>query len=242
MRTFVLVLDFFIAMIFSILLLIPYFFLWLFKQERLRTIYGYTIVSNWARHIMAVSGANVEIIGLENLPKENNICFIGNHQSYFDILLVLGFIPKLTGFVAKKSLKYVPIFCYWAKSCHSLFIDRKNAKAAIKTMNEGVEAIKQGFPLVIFPEGTRSKGNNMGTFKRGSVKLALRSNAIVVPLSIQNTYKLFEEKHRIKPADIKLKLHQPIDTSQLSREERKELPTKLEELIRNGLTEIQASK
>ncbi len=224
-----------ISLILSLLLFVPYGFLVLFRRERLLKRYIKAITAGWSKLILLNSGASVEVTGEENLPEAENLCFISNHQGYADIVLIFGYIKKTVGFIAKKELSRVPILGFWIKSVHCIFLDRKNIRDGLKRIQQGVENIKNGNPMVIFPEGTRSRGSEMGPFKRGSFKLAFRSDSVIVPLTINNTYKLYEETGRIRPTKIYLTIHPPIDTSALSQEERRELPEKLHSIIESGI-------
>jgi 1-acyl-sn-glycerol-3-phosphate acyltransferase len=118
------------------------------------------------------------------------------------------------------------------KEIHCVFIDRSNIRESVKSINEGVENLKNGYNMCIFPEGTRSKGDQVGEFKKGSMKLALKSNSLVVPVAINGTYKVLEANGwKIKPADVSVKILKPIDTQSISKEEKKDLSN----IIRNSI-------
>ena len=96
--------------------------------------------------------------------------------------------------------------------------------------------IKDGYSLVIFPEGTRSRGGQMGEFKPGSLKLATKAKTVVVPLTINGSYKMYEEPGQItKNVTIEITVHKPVDTSQMDRKELAGLSEVLEETIKNAL-------
>jgi len=177
----------------------------------------------------------IEIHGLEKLPDTDKLCFVSNHQSYADIPLILGFIPKKTGFVAKIELLKIPLLSFGMKTINCVFLDRKNVRQAFASIKQGAENIRAGIPMVIFPEGTRSKTKEMGRFLAGSLKMALLSQATVVPLTVDGTYKVLEEKNRIAPATVKLYIHHPIDISKLAPEEKKKLHQLLWEIIASPL-------
>ncbi len=192
--------------------------------------------SAWAKNVIWMAGGRVEVVGLENIPKEDNVCFISNHQGCADIPLMIAYMPKTAGFIAKKELGHIPILSWWMRAMHCVFIDRKNKKQSLKAIQQGIENIKQGHAMVIFPEGTRSKGKAMGKFKPGSLKIALQSNALIVPLTVNGTYKLLEEKGWITPGKIKLIVHPPIDVRKSSLSNKNELAAKLRQIIESGLT------
>lgn len=164
----------------------------------------------WARTTVLTTGSKVDVQGLENLPKENNICFISNHQGMFDIPLVLGFVGKSTGFIAKRELLKVPVLAWWMLEIPCVFIDRGSARKARDSFIKSAEVVKKGHPMVIFPEGTRARSSSMGEFKLGSFKLPIMAGATIVPLVINNTYKIMEETGKIQPAQLSLKVLKPI--------------------------------
>jgi len=222
-------------LILSLILFMPYAVISLLGQKKFLNNYLQVITSAWARNVLWTAGIRVKIQGLNNLPDKDNVCFISNHQGYADIPLIMGYIQKTVGFVAKKELAYVPLLSYWMRALHCIFIDRNNKKQALKAIESGVHNIKQGYPMLIFPEGTRSKSVHIGKFKPGSLKIAVRSKAIVVPLTVNGTYKLLEEKGRVTPGQVSLTIHPAVDLAKLSFENKEKLADKLRQIISSGL-------
>ena len=188
-------------------------------------------VARWAKSLVHATGGHVEIEGLDYLSNCKNVLFVSNHQSYFDILLLLGFIPKEKAFIAKIETQRIPIVSIWMKYIHCIFMDRKNLRQSLESIIKGISHLKSGHSLVIFPEGTRSKSSNMNNFKSGSMKLATKSNVWIVPITLDGSYKFFEEKNRISPANVKVIIHPPIDPTELTEEERKNLAKNLQKQI-----------
>ncbi len=229
---------FFILFFFGgLIILIPLVFLRLF---RLRTAdYRYTNVFSrfYARAILKAAGAKLEIRGTENFPSGvRNFCVVSNHQSYADIPIVLAAIPVLVRFIAKKELFGVPVIGFWLLAMESIPIDRGRGRSAIQAIERGVESIKKGKPVVVFPEGTRSKRDGINSFKRGSLKLALRSDAVVIPMTIDGSYRLWEERHKITATRVICTIHKSVYVSNLSDEERQNLSDTLEATIRSALS------
>lgn len=194
-------------------------------------------VSGWAMDRMKDSGANVNVYGLENIPKDKNILFVSNHQSNFDILLLLAYLPVPKAFVAKVELEKLPFINKWMKRIHCLFMDRSDMKQSAQIIIEGIKQLKSGINMVIFPEGTRSKTGRLGEFKGGSFKLATKSKCPIVPLTIDGTRNIMEaNNYRIKPVTVNLYIHPAIDVTALSKEEIAQLPEKVRETIENDLS------
>lgn len=190
--------------------------------------------SSWLSSRLVIgTGAKVIIEGKENLPgkKQKAVCIISNHQSFFDIPLLTMTFPFPVGFIAKKSLNRILFLKIWMAALHCVMIDRKSPKSSIAAIEKGVLSIKKGHPMLIFPEGTRSKSSEVCKFKKGSLKLATRSDACIIPVSVDNVYKLFEEKGRIKKSEVKVIIHPPIYTSKLSDDEKDKLADTLKSII-----------
>ena len=199
-----------------------------------REAYIHKIVHSWAKFVMTIAGAKVNVIGLENLPKDQTVLFVSNHQSNFDIPLLLSSIDIPIGFIAKKELEKWPFIGTWMKYINCIFMDRDNLRKSAESIVEGINLLKSGHSMVIFPEGTRSIGKPVDEFKGGSFKLATKSKCPIVPLTINGTYQLLEANNNmIKSADIELVVHPLIDVNKLSKEELEELPETVHSIIIN---------
>ncbi len=196
----------------------------------------YHCVSLWSNYIYRTAGGKLEVEGSENVPMNESICFIANHQGLFDILILLAALPIRVGFVAKKSLMKLPFFAQWMIAIGCVFIDRKNLKNARKSINKGIESIKRGNSLIIFPEGTRSRGPELGEFRKGSLKLALKSDATIIPVSINGTYKLYEETNCIHGGEMKIVIHEPIRPADITPERSPGLMDEIRATVASGLS------
>ena len=192
-------------------------------------------VGDWARYVIRIAGGTVEVVGQELVPTDTAVVFIGNHQGNMDIPLLLGFIDKPKAFISKIEILKVPILSGWMKLMQCTFMDRKDMRQSVRAMREAVETVKKGYSLVIFPEGTRNKGGPVGEFKPGSFKLALKSGVPIVPLTIDGSWRLLEEKGRLQDATIRVTIHPAIPTANLTREESVALPEKVREIIMSSL-------
>lgn len=164
----------------------------------------------WGRRVVLTTGSTVDLQGEENLPTGGKLCFISNHQGMFDIPLVLGFVPKPAGFIAKQELFKIPVLSWWMNEIPCVYIDRASARKAMESFHKAAEVIKSGHPLVIFPEGTRSQQDGMGPFHLGSFRLPAMAGATIVPLAIKNSWRAYEIDKKIHPVDFKLRILEPI--------------------------------
>ncbi len=222
---------FWIFMVFSLLLYIPFIPLSIPGLHGTRERYVLAISRMWARYVLFLGGIQLEIRGLEHIPPDKNICFVSNHQSSFDIPVVMASLPRVIGFMAKKELKYIPFLSSWMKTIGCLFLDRKNPRQAIKVFEEGARQIREGRAKLIFPEGTRSRDGRMKPIRSGALKLAFRSDATVVPLTIDGTFHRFEETGKMRAGNVRLTIHPPISVAGLNREQQKEAAAEIERQI-----------
>lgn len=231
-----------IRLIFTLLFLLVYFIfsipvfgvLWLVGKinKPKMDIVSLRIVQ-WAfRVIRRIGGVKTTVIGFENIPKDEPVLFVGNHNSYFDIVIAYSMLPRLTGFVAKKEIKKVPILHRWMKLLYCLFLDRDNIKEGLKTILEGIEYIKNGVSIAIFPEGTRSKTGELAAFKEGSLKFAEKTGCKIIPMVQNNTAQIWEAHFPfIKKTHTVLEFGKPIDVKALDKEQRKFLGAYTQEII-----------
>lgn len=194
------------------------------------------IVSKWSRNILDKAGVKVNVTGNENLP-EGNCLFVSNHQGNFDFFAILGYVNKPMGFVAKKEILKIKIASTWMKEIHCVFIDRENIRESVKAIKEAIENLKNGYSMAIFPEGTRSKGHNIGEFKKGSLKLGTKTDVPIVPITVDGSYKIFEENDgkKIVPSEIRLIIGKPLYAKDFSVEEKKNLAGTIHNIIKNNL-------
>lgn len=189
----------------------------------------------WARYVVEQCPAEVTVIGEEKLPADQAVCFIANHQSNFDIPVLLGYINKPMTFVAKVELAKVPLLADWMRMLQCTFIDRKSPRASIQAIHDAADGIKRGYSQMIFPEGTRSRGGPHREFKAGSFKLAYMAEAVIVPVTIDGTYHLLEEKGKLSKGKVTVTIHDPIATKGMSKEEMHDLPAKVEKICCESL-------
>lgn len=198
----------------------------------------------WAfRVILFICGTKVTVVGEENVPTDEPVLYIGNHSSYFDIIITYARCPGLTGYVAKNSMEKVPLLRLWMKRLHCLFIDRENVKEALKTILAGIDNIKHGISMCIFPEGTRNKAPEKGLlpFKEGSFKMAEKTGCAIVPMAITNSADILENHFpKVKATHVILQYGAPIYPNQLEKEEKKHLGAHCQKIIEEMLEENKA--
>lgn len=192
--------------------------------------------------MLKIAGTKITVIGEEHIPDEP-VLFIGNHRSYFDILLTYSRCRRLTGYVAKKEMLSYPLLRTWMKRLYCLFLDRSNAREGLKTILQAIEYVKNGISICIFPEGTRNDGEegSLLPFHSGSFKIAEKSGCPIIPVSMNNTAEIFENHlPRIKKTHIIIEYGTPIRPADMTPEERKQISEYCQNLIQKTITKNQA--
>lgn len=199
-------------------------------------------IVQWAfKVVIFISGTKLTVIGEENVPKDEAVLYIGNHKSYFDIIITYARCPRLTGYVSKDSMAKVPLLSIWMRRLHCLFLNREDIKEGLKTILAGIDNIKNGISMCIFPEGTRNKGDDLILpFKEGSFKMAEKTGCAIIPMAITNSAEIFENHFpKIKPVHVILEYGKPIYPNELDKDTRKKLGNHCQEVVREMLVKNQ---
>lgn len=163
------------------------------------------VASLWSRLLCRWNNIEVEIRGLENILKNQAQIFVANHQGYFDIFTLTGFLPVQIRWVAKSSLFRIPFVGWSMLSAGYIPVERNSSKKAYRAFLNTIETIKAGNSVVIFPEGTRSEDGTIGPFKKGGQLLAQRSGAPMVPVTLAGTWKILRKGSMIlHPGPVKI--------------------------------------
>ena len=237
----------YIQITFAALIVIPVFvlsvFIGIIPSAILRGLGAVSLSERWnrinaigiSRTILFTLGSRVRVYGEEHIPPQGSrVCYVVNHQSMLDIPVLIAYARVWAGFIAKKELRSVPILNFWIQSMHCVYIDRTSPRSAIDAIFKGVDNIRKGVPMVIFPEGTRSRTGTLGEFKPGSLKLATRSKALIVPITIDGTRYALESRRGIGFPRVNLTIAEPIDTASLNEEQMKSLSDTVFKAIEKG--------
>ena len=190
------------------------------------------IANLWARMLLWLTSTRVDVIGRENVLMDKPQIFMANHQSDFDILIVLAHIPGQFRWIAKKELFKIPIFGKAMRNAGYIEIDRQNHEKALKSLDEAAQKIREGKSVVTFPEGTRSKDGTVKPFKQGMFHLAIESGVPIVPISIIGAQEIMPKRSlKVKPGRITMVIDRPVDVSGYTIETRGELIERVRNII-----------
>jgi 1-acyl-sn-glycerol-3-phosphate acyltransferase len=207
------------------------------KDPQKGTEYAFKKVQEISKHVMKCSKTKLEIYGEENIPQDACV-FVSNHQAIFDAFAILCPMKNLTAFIAKKEIKKIPLVSSWLDAIGTVYIDRSNVREGMRALTEGAQKIKDGNSMVIFPEGTRSLSSEMGTMKKGSLKMAFMAKAPIVPVTVDGTYKVLEVGNKVTGHTIKIMFHKPIYTADMPKEEQKDITDVVQGIVADGLKAV----
>ena len=207
------------------------------EQEWIRLAENY-----WGPRLYSHWGVNIERTDESSLPPGGAL-FVSNHEGYGDIPgFMYAIRDKQFGFVAKEELAKIPIFAKWIVRIRSIMLLREDPRVAVRVFAEGEDMLKRGFSLVIFPEGTRAKGQGMRPFAKGSLRMALRTGVPIVPVATHGSWECFEEHGYPRPGVVRFHVFPHIETAGLAKTDEGVLSEQVETLIRAKLEEWRQEK
>jgi 1-acyl-sn-glycerol-3-phosphate acyltransferase len=171
----------------------------------------------WSKTILRTFGVHVRVTGMERIDLSKHYVYVSNHASMFDIPAVLASIPNKINLMFKKELSIVPIWGWALRYGFFIMVDRSDPRAAMRSIDRAAETIRSGKSVLLFAEGTRTPDGKLQPFKRGVFFIAVKSGAPVVPVTINNTFRILPKGSlHARPADISLILGKPIPTDRIS--------------------------
>ena len=192
----------------------------------------------WSRLVLGAAGVRWEAHYDPALEVRRPAVFACNHQSLFDIPVLVLAMPADFRMVAKKSLLYIPIFGWALWLAGFLFIDRSNRERAIGTLGRAAERLKRGTSIVVFAEGTRSRDGTLLPFKRGGFVLAIQAGVPVVPVAIRGGASILSKGSlSLRPGCMSVTFGAPVETTSYVYETRDRLVAQVRDRIGRALPE-----
>jgi 1-acyl-sn-glycerol-3-phosphate acyltransferase len=205
------------------------------RNERLT----WRFAKSQARALSKVLGVRVHVRGLEHVPKGPCV-FVSNHRSHFDIAAILGFVPGINRFTAKKELFREPVLGLVMKTMGMVPVDREHPEKAIERLKK---LRSDGHSLVFFPEGTRSREGVLAPFKKGAFVTAIELGLPIVPIACRGSDSIMPAGGylSILPGEMELEVLEPVETVGLSYEQRDALAAQTRARIATALSRSEPS-
>ncbi len=186
-----------------------------------------------ARAMLLVSAVKVNAAGLERIPKHGGLVFVANHRSMMDIPVLTAYLPGSVRFLAKQSLFRVPFIGWHLRFGGHVPVVRHDQRAAVKALRQARQIVAEGASVLVFAEGSRGEGDDLGMFKAGAAHIALRSRATVVPVGLRGTQAVLPKGSlHVRPGKVLLRVGEPIRTESFSRRDEKRLTELLQARVR----------
>lgn len=196
---------------------------------------GYFLPHIWAKISCALFLTKVEVIGRDNIKKDQSYVFLANHQGYFDIFLVYGYLGHNFKWMMKEYLKKMPFIGMSCMATHQIFVG-DSLSSISKAVEQARKTLQGGMSMVIFPEGTRSQNGDMLPFKRGAFMLANEIGLPIVPLSISGSYDIFSRHAKtVSKGKLTLVIHEPISEEERAGKQTKILMQEVHDIIEKGI-------
>ena len=185
----------------------------------------------WSRLILATTGVRVDVVGLERLVPGRTYVFVANHQSIYDIPILFWSLPFQLRIISKESLGRFPFLGWHLRRTGHLLVDRSR-RSHTRVVDWASRLTANGLSLIVFPEGTRSRDGRVAEFKGGSFFLALEAGLPIAPISvIGSRHVMLKGRLATYPGHVRLVIHDPIDTSGMSRKDAREIAERVRRVV-----------
>lgn len=196
----------------------------------------YKFTRRLCKFLFRITGSTLKVSGMENVPKNQPVLFVSNHESHADSTIIHGYIDVPKGFVSIVEVLKFPIFRSWMKLMKCVFLDRGDIKQTFTCIEEGVNFLKQGHSMVIFPEGKLSDDDTVGEFKKGCLRLAVKAGVPIIPITLKGSYRIMKKDGSyIRAAAVECIISKPIPTAGLGKDDEKKLVDTVREIIINSI-------
>jgi 1-acyl-sn-glycerol-3-phosphate acyltransferase len=175
------------------------------------------IAQLWARTVLLISFSPVKIIGREKLHEHETAVYASNHLSYMDTPILFAHLPFQFRILAKQSLWKTPFIGWYLNRSGQVPVDTKSPRSLIASLNRGVGTLKQGLPLVLFPEGGRAANGQLQTMMSGCAYMAIKAQVPLIPLTLVGTYELLPiHVYALNPRPLLIVVGDPLPTTSLT--------------------------
>ena len=170
---------------------------------------------NWSKLIMKTICSPVRVTGLEKIDSSRTYVYAVNHASALDIPVLYASLPFQFRIVHKKELLSYPVIGWHLKRSGQVCVDQQNPSHSVGQIKSAVRTLKNGMPLVIFPEGGRTADGHIQPFLDGAFFMAIKARVDIVPIALVGTYELLPmDTFHIKSRPLEMRIGDPISTSE----------------------------
>jgi 1-acyl-sn-glycerol-3-phosphate acyltransferase len=178
------------------------------------------------RLALFLSGIRYKVYGRERIPLERAAVYCSNHQSNVDPPVLFDALHPRMHILYKHEIDAIPLLARAFRHGGFIPIDRRNREAAARSIEAGARSIRAGNSFLIFPEGTRSKTDDLLPFKKGGFRMAIAAQAPVVPVAVHGGREAMRRgSWIIRPVTVDIRVGTPVETVGMRAEDRDRLIT-----------------
>jgi 1-acyl-sn-glycerol-3-phosphate acyltransferase len=190
------------------------------------------VAVRWARMVLGICGVKVAVVGAENLDPRQPYVFCSNHFSLIDTPLMFGRMPREFRILARHGLWKIPFLGWHLNRAGHLPVHRENPRVAARNIQQAADKIREGYSVLIFPEGGRTREDRMRPLKPGAGYIAIRAGAPIVPMAIVGTRDILPPNSlELRPGRAELRVGRPLETAGLEQRDAKKLMVRVREAI-----------
>jgi 1-acyl-sn-glycerol-3-phosphate acyltransferase len=168
----------------------------------------------WSRINIYLAFCRVSVKGMENLDRRRTYVVLSNHQSLFDVWVLIAYLPLQLRWVIKNEIRKMPVFGYALERMGHIYVDRDRGSSVVQGIEKAAKKVKEGTSVVFFPEGTRSEDGRLGKFRRGGFVLAQKTGYPILPVTINGSrFVLPKNTLDLMPGKIEIHIKPPIEDS-----------------------------
>lgn len=192
---------------------------------------------SWSRTLLWIGRIHVDVRGLEHIPPGQPCILAANHASAADIPILFGRIPIQFRVIAKDSLFRIPVLGWCMRLAGYISIDRGSPTKAMRSLKKAAEKLKTGLPVLVFPEGTRSRTGALQPFNKGAFLLAIQAGVPVVPVGIVGSFDILVSGSKKIKSGVRVSviMGPPIETSEYTPKERGQLTDEVQAAVERCL-------
>ena len=189
----------------------------------------------WSRFTIRTGLHSVKLEGMELIDPHQSYVFLANHQGYFDIFLLYGYLPNRFKWMMKEYLRKIPFVGTACARSEQIFVGDSRS-SIMHAVRQAEKTLQQGTSMTIFPEGTRTHDGKMNPFKRGAFMLASEIGLPIVPITINGSFETFSRNdYSVSQGALRMKIHPPISPEEYKKMNTKDFMQQVYEIINSGL-------
>jgi 1-acyl-sn-glycerol-3-phosphate acyltransferase len=186
----------------------------------------------WARMLLRITMVRIDVIGAQRLDPNRHYVLVSNHFSLIDTPVMFGSMPRPFRILARHGLWRIPFLGWHLNRAGHIPVRRERPRDAVAVYPVAAQKIRDGYSLLIFPEGGRTRHDDMSRFKPGAAYIAIAAQCPIVPMAIVGTREILPPgSSNLRPGRGELRIGEPISTEGLERGDAKELMKRVREEV-----------